>query len=147
MSVTVRIPTALRRFSNERAEVPLDISSPTTIATVLDALARECPGVVDRVLDERGRVRRHVNVFIGTEDARALGGLDAPVAAGAEVTILPAVSGGSDDLRSRRRRRLVGRGRGATRGRVLLALAPEEHHTCDRSTDRCELRQRSSFTH
>jgi molybdopterin converting factor small subunit len=51
--------------------------------------------VVDRVIDERGSLRRHVNVFIGIDEARHLGGLDAPVPAGTEVSIVPAVSGGA----------------------------------------------------
>jgi len=93
-AVKVRVPTALRRFSDGLAEVIVDPPAPATVATVLDALKRACPGVVDRVVDERGRVRRHVNLFVGNEDVRVLGGLEAPVPAGAEVTILPAVSGG-----------------------------------------------------
>jgi sulfur-carrier protein len=49
---------------------------------------------VDRVLDEQGNLRRHVNVFVGADDIRTLGGLTATVADGAEVSIVPAVSGG-----------------------------------------------------
>jgi len=95
-TVAVRIPTALRRFSDGRARV----SVPThddgcSLADLLDQLARTCPGVVDRVIDERGSLRRHVNVFIGVDEARHLGGLDAPVPAGTEVSIMPAVSGGA----------------------------------------------------
>jgi molybdopterin converting factor small subunit len=47
-------------------------------------------------VDELGSLRRHVNVFIGVDDVRHLGGLDALVAAGTEVSILPAVSGGAE---------------------------------------------------
>jgi len=95
-TVAVRIPTALRRFSDGRARV----SVPThddgcSLADLLDQLARTCPGVVDRVIDERRSLRRHVNVFIGVDEARHLGGLDAPVPAGTEVSIVPAVSGGA----------------------------------------------------
>jgi molybdopterin converting factor small subunit len=65
-----------------------------TIADVLAALGAECPGVVDRVLDETGAIRRHVNVFIGDTNVRNAGGLSAAVPDGCEVSILPAVSGG-----------------------------------------------------
>lgn len=54
----------------------------------------DCPGVRDRVLDERGEVRPHVDVFVDGEDIRYAGGLGAPLRGGAEILILPAVSGG-----------------------------------------------------
>lgn len=96
-TVAVRIPTPLRRFSDDRAVVDVELGpvGGSTVAAVLDTLARVYPGVVDRVLDEQGRIRRHVNVFVGEDDARSLGGLAAPVPDGAELTILPAVSGGA----------------------------------------------------
>ena len=95
-SVSVRIPTALRPFSDGRATVAVATdSSGCTLADLLDRLAQTCPGIVDRVVDERGAVRRHVNVFIGVDDIRDLGGLEAPVAPDAEVSIVPAVSGGT----------------------------------------------------
>ncbi len=95
MSVTVRIPTALRQFTDGQAEVPVPIDQEkATVGEVLNALARTCPGVVDRVLDETGVVRRHVNVFVGTANVRDGSGLGTVLADGAEVTILPAVSGG-----------------------------------------------------
>jgi sulfur-carrier protein len=50
--------------------------------------------VKDRVMDEQGRVRPHVNVFVGAESIRDTGGLETPLAAGAELHIIAAVSGG-----------------------------------------------------
>jgi len=95
--VTVRIPTALRHFSDGSPRVTVETNGGgCTLAGLLDTLARTCPGVVDRVVDEQGKLRRHVNVFVGGEDVRYLGGLDTPVPAGSEVSIVPAVSGGAD---------------------------------------------------
>jgi molybdopterin converting factor small subunit len=91
--VTVRLPTALRPFSDGRSSVAVDAGADATIADVLASIVRICPGV-DRVLDEQGALRRHVNLYVGDEDARVLGGLDAVVPDGAEISILPAVSGG-----------------------------------------------------
>ena len=93
-AVTVRVPTALRPFSAGRPTVAVDVEVAATVAGVLAALRGSCPGVVDRVLDEQGALRRHVSVYVGDEDARVLGGLDAVVPEGAELSILPAVSGG-----------------------------------------------------
>jgi len=96
-TIAVRIPTALRRFSDGRALVSVPTNDDgCCLADLLDQLAQTCPGVVDRVVDELGSLRRHVNVFIGVDDVRHLGGLDALVAAGTEVSILPAVSGGAE---------------------------------------------------
>jgi DNA-3-methyladenine glycosylase I len=87
------IPGPLREFSRQRAEVTLDGAA----ATVGDALAllwTDCPGLRDRVLTERGVVRPHVNVFVDGENIKSSGGLAAPIRDGAEVVIVPAVSGG-----------------------------------------------------
>jgi len=95
-TVAVRVPTALRCFSDGRAVVHVEMEAAApTVAAVLDALAGPCPGVVDRVLDEQGELRRHVSVFVGLDNARDLGGLATPVADAAELSILPAVSGGA----------------------------------------------------
>lgn len=64
------------------------------MAAVLDALAERHPAVGRRVRDETGMVRRHVNVFVGSDNARDLAGVDTVVPEGVEVAVLPAVSGG-----------------------------------------------------
>lgn len=87
------MPGALREFSGGRSEVRVA----GTAATARDALAllwRECPGARDRVLNELGEVRTHINIFVDGENIRHHGGLDAPVRDGSEIIILPAVSGG-----------------------------------------------------
>jgi molybdopterin converting factor small subunit len=65
-----------------------------TVRGVLDALAVGYPRLERRIRDERGRLRRHVNVFVGADDSRGLLGQDTPVPAGAEILVLPNVSGG-----------------------------------------------------
>ena len=66
-----------------------------TVGDALAALAARWPGVRDRMMDEQGTLRPHVNVFVGDENVRFLGGLAAPLPTGAStITILPAVSGG-----------------------------------------------------
>jgi molybdopterin converting factor small subunit len=93
MSVRFLLPAFLRPYAGGASRVEL----PETPATVLDALralrARH-PGVWDRVLTEEGAVRPHVNVFVGPESIRYTGGLATPVPPEAEISIVPAVSGG-----------------------------------------------------
>ena len=91
--ITFEIPGPLRRWSSEQTIVSLDCEC-STVRDALDALSEQCPGVVSRVRDEQGNVRPHVNVFVGEENARFFGGLDAKVDEGAVIYILPAVSGG-----------------------------------------------------
>jgi sulfur-carrier protein len=93
----VHIPSALRKWSGGRDVVELQFPSTRsmTVAEVIEWMAREFPGLRDRVLNEQGELRRHVNIFIDGEDARFLGGLSAPTGADSEMWIHPALSGGA----------------------------------------------------
>lgn len=93
MAVTVALPGALSPFAEGRAEVAVD-GAPRTVADALSALAERHPGVVDRVLDERGELRVHVNLFVDGESVRYLDGLETAVGEGTVLTVVPAVSGG-----------------------------------------------------
>jgi molybdopterin converting factor small subunit len=88
----VRIPTAFRAQVDGRSEVE---AAGATVGEVLGALAQAWPGLAPRLFDERGQVRRYVNVFHQDEDIRFLQGLDTPVAAGDVLTLVPAIAGGS----------------------------------------------------
>jgi sulfur-carrier protein len=91
----VHIPSALRKWSAGQGVVELHIPSTAfTAAEVIEAVAREYPGLRDRVLNEQGELRAHVNIFINGENARFLGGLKAPVDDDSEMWIHPALSGG-----------------------------------------------------
>ncbi len=93
MTITVHIPGALREFTGGRASVSLETDA-TTVGAALTDLWVTYPGLRDRVTTEQGRVRPHVNVFVGTESIRYTGGLDSPVSDRDEISIIPAVSGG-----------------------------------------------------
>lgn len=94
MTVTVFLPGALRPFAGGRSE--LVIEHPVrTVAEALDSLWTLCPGIRDRLMTEQGRVREHINVYVGNEDIRYTGGLQTPVPDGAQITIVPSISGGS----------------------------------------------------
>ena len=72
----------------------LDLDPGADVGTALDHLAAAYPGLERRVRDEQGRLRPHVNLFVGTVNIRDLDLLATPLADGSEVVILPAVSGG-----------------------------------------------------
>lgn len=93
MSVTVRIPTQLRSFTDGRSEVELE--DPGTIAGLVIALGENHPGIQERLLDDGGKLRRFVNVYLEEEDVRFLEELETPVPSGARVSIIPAVAGGA----------------------------------------------------
>ena len=94
--VLVNIPASLRQFSGGERQIRVQGEERFTLAQVFERLHAIAPGVVDRALDEQGCIRPHVNVFVDGQSIRAGSrlGLETPVAPGAEVWILPAVSGG-----------------------------------------------------
>lgn len=94
MTVTVRLAAGLRAHAGGAAHVEVDVATPAPLATVLDALAAAHPAVGRRVRDEAGALRTHVNVFVGSDNARDLDGLATVVPPGAELAVLAAVSGG-----------------------------------------------------
>ena len=93
MSVTVRIPTILRTYTDGAAEVSVDPAT-ETLSGVVAALESAAPGISARFLDENGSLRRFVNVYVGDDDVRFLDGLDTPTPAGTTVSLIPAVAGG-----------------------------------------------------
>jgi molybdopterin synthase sulfur carrier subunit len=91
MTVKIQIPTPLRRFTRERAQVHVEAHN---VREALEALEREYPGVRARLCDDTGALRRFVNVYLGEEDIRFLDGLETPLPDGAELVIVPAIAGG-----------------------------------------------------
>jgi molybdopterin synthase sulfur carrier subunit len=91
MSVSVRIPTILRTYTGGAAEVPAEAGTLREVITGLDA---SYPGLSGRILDDTGKLRRFVNVYVGDEDVRLASGLDTDVPPGVQVSVIPAVAGG-----------------------------------------------------
>jgi sulfur-carrier protein len=91
--ITFYIPEPLRPFSGGLPQVQID-SWCTNLSEVLEALWLKYPGIRDRMVNEEGQLRQHINIFVGTEDIRNTGDLSTPVPPSAEISILPAISGG-----------------------------------------------------
>ena len=88
---TVRIPTPLRTYTQNKEEVT---ASGATVGEVLKNLDKSYPGIGGRLLDDKGGVRRYVNIFHNDEDIRFLKELETPVADGDKISIIPAIAGG-----------------------------------------------------
>lgn len=91
MAITVLIPTALQKFTNNQAT--LDCAG-NTIGELLDSMENSCPGIKARLCDENGKPRRFLNFYVNSEDIRFLEGTETPLKDGDEVSIVPAVAGG-----------------------------------------------------
>ena len=93
MPITVRIPTYLASFSGGSNTLAVE-GSPETVSEVLAVLWKDHPGLRDRIVDEQGAIRQHINIFVGDEAIRFADGLSTKVPADTEILIVPAVSGG-----------------------------------------------------
>ena len=91
MAVSVRIPTILRTYTGGESEVSAEGD---TLAAVLDDLDANYSGIKGRILDEAGKLRRFVNVYVGNDDVRFLESLDTATPDGTQISIIPAVAGG-----------------------------------------------------
>ena len=90
--IKVRIPTPLRPLTRGQGEVE------TTAGSVLDmieALNTAHPGIKDRLCDDTGELRRFVNIYVNEEDIRFLKGKETSLKDGDEVSIVPAIAGGT----------------------------------------------------
>ena len=84
----VRIPTPLRSYTGGETYVE---AKGDTLDELLRDVDRQCPGLRFRVVDEQGRLRRHMNVFVNEEKVRDL---SMPIVEGDEVVLMQALSGG-----------------------------------------------------
>ena len=91
MAVNVRIPTPLRKLTQNKDTVQ---AAGPTIQSVVDDLERQFPGLKERLCDEKGELRRFVNIYLNDEDIRFAQGKTTPVRDGDEVSIIPAIAGG-----------------------------------------------------
>ena len=91
--INVELPNALCSYTEQNPSLVLDEPC-KTVGDALAALGRKSPGALDRIMDERGDVRRHVNLFVNGENVRFLDGLSTAVPNGATIFVLAAVSGG-----------------------------------------------------
>jgi molybdopterin converting factor small subunit len=91
--ITFNVAGFLTDFTNGKSQVVID-SSAATVAEALDRLWQQHLGLRDRVVNEQGNLRQHVNIFVNDENVRRKQLLETALPENCEITILPAVSGG-----------------------------------------------------
>jgi molybdopterin synthase sulfur carrier subunit len=91
MAIVVRIPTPLQKFTKNQSEVP---AHGATVADVLDNLEEHFPGLRERLVDERGSIRKFINFYLNDEDIRFMDGEKTTLKDGDELAIIPAIAGG-----------------------------------------------------
>ena len=102
MAVKVRIPTPLQKLTNNQAEVQCEAKN---VNELLAGLEKQYPGIKERLCDGEGKLRRFVNLYVNEEDIRFLQGQDTALKSGDDISIIPAIAGGS--ARSKKRVTLV----------------------------------------
>jgi molybdopterin synthase sulfur carrier subunit len=91
MAVTVRIASPLQPLTDGQPNVD---ATGATVREVLADLEGRFEALRERLRDDEGRLRRHINLYVNDDDARALQGEHTPVGEGDEVSIIPAIAGG-----------------------------------------------------
>ena len=91
MSVRVRVPTPLRKFTKGIDEVD---AQGNNIRSIVEDLEKNYPGIKERICDESGKVRRFVNVYVNGDDIRFLQNLETALKEGDNISIVPAIAGG-----------------------------------------------------
>ena len=91
MSQKVRIPTPLRKLTNNEEIV---VVNAPTIGEAIVELQSRFPGIQERLMDEKGEVRRFINVYLNEEDIRFLQNQNTALKDGDEISIIPAIAGG-----------------------------------------------------
>ncbi|MCW3096527.1 MAG: molybdopterin synthase subunit MoaD [Chthonomonadaceae bacterium] len=91
MAVSVLIPTPLRKFTNNNETVTV---AEGTVATLVEELEQQFPGIKKSLTDDSGELRRFVNIYVNEEDIRFLEGKETTIKTGDAVSIVPAIAGG-----------------------------------------------------
>ena len=93
MAITIEIPTAFRKFTDDSAKYSC---SAATVAEALTALTTQFPGLGKHVRDDQGQIRQFLNVYLNEEDIRFLGGEACELKDGDRVLLVPSIAGGAE---------------------------------------------------
>ena len=91
MSIMIEIPSALQKYSNDQAEVPVKA---TSVQEAFQALCGQYPGLKQHLYDEQGKIRSFINVYVNDEDIRYAQNLATTLQEGDSIQIVPSIAGG-----------------------------------------------------
>lgn len=91
--ITIFIPTPLRRFTSDKSSV---IVAARNVTEAIRQLINTHPSLSPYIFDESESIRKHVRIYLGEEDIREKQGPDTPLKDGDELSIIPAIAGGSE---------------------------------------------------
>ncbi len=97
MPITVRVPAPLQKLTKNQEEVK---ASAANIKELIEDLEKNFPGIKDRICDEKGEIRRFINIYVNGEDVRFLQQDKTLLKDGDEVSIIPAIAGGQNVILS-----------------------------------------------
>lgn len=89
--VSVKIPTPLRKFTNDKSEIEADGE---TVKDLIDDLDKSYSGIKNRLVDDKGEIRKFINIYVDDEDIRFLQGKETKIKGKKQITIVPAIAGG-----------------------------------------------------
>lgn len=90
--VTIFIPTPLRRFTDEKSSITL---SATNVGEAIRSLVATHPSLLPYIYDADEQIRKHVRIYLGENDIREQQGVQTQLKEGDELSIIPAIAGGS----------------------------------------------------
>lgn len=93
MGAIVRIPTPLQKLTEGKSEIEVEGKN---VKEIINNLEKKFPGIHERLYDEKGSVRRFLNIYVNEEDVRFLQMDETPVNPGDEISIIPAIAGGQE---------------------------------------------------
>ena len=95
MAINVRIPTPLRKFTGGKEQVEAEGSN---ISEIISNLETTCPGIKEKLYDDKGAIRKFLNIYLNDEDIRFMESLETSVKDGDTIALIPAIAGGLKEI-------------------------------------------------
>jgi sulfur-carrier protein len=92
--VRMVLPRSLAELAGGQRSLSVSLAAPATLGDAVTSISESYPALGRRLVDETGQLRRFVNIYVGVDECRRLGGLGAVVADGDELSVIGSIAGG-----------------------------------------------------